>query len=346
MNIYKKQNLRVLFLLCLVLQMPLLMAAKKEKSTNNDAAKGKASSQKVTNPGLSGQYASILGLVDVTETGDSVIARVASDDNACKFPKGTVVLDGSRLEDSVTGSITTCKSGPETCTGTVDGLAMLLIAKGGEMMVGAVHIDAAGCAVPIKDNSFELRRAASSGNNPSSNPSSNPAGNGSNVGKNDVKNGGKTDPKSDKSGKNGNPASAPAGNTERAEALALVREGGKLLAVGDAEEARKKFNMAIFADPLCSEAYVGLGVTFYMRERYDDALAEYKNAITANPANPDGYYNTAAIYSLQGNVEMALRYIRIALQNNYLNVETLATDPDFQNLQGNEQFEKFKKGQF
>ena len=146
--------------------------------------------------------------------------------------------------------------------------------------------------------------------------------------------------------------------TPRERALAIVGDGKKLLDTGDAEGARAKFIEATTVDPTMAQAFVGVGVTYYVRERYDEALDWYKKAIDANPGVPDSYYNTACVYALRSTKsadpseqaelrKQALRYIRCALMNGYIDLKTLEEDEkgDLKALKGDPTFEKYKKGE-
>ena len=93
-------------------------------------------------------------------------------------------------------------------------------------------------------------------------------------------------------------------------------------------------------------AYNGLGVTFYLRERYAEAEKAYKKAIEIDPMYPDTYYNLACLFSLQQNKEQAFRYLKMAFLNGYIDVQTLDTDNDLDNLRDDPRFEALKNGTF
>ena len=263
---------------------------------------------------LSGSYSTPLGMVDVTEKDGMVIARLADANNVCGRSKGSPVFEGNRLDDSIVGAVHACKAGGGTCSGKVDGDAMLLITRNGNTLSGAVHFDAGGCKTPVGGDSIVMRRGAKA-------QPAQPA-----------------------------PAVAPKPKPEspRARAQKLATEAQAILNGndGNAEAARAKFQEAVTIDPTYSEGYVGLGVTFFVRDRFDEALEQYKKALEANPGNPDPYYNMACVYSVKGDVEQALRYLRIALLNGFVQLKTIAADPDLKNLAGNPAFEKLKGGDF
>jgi hypothetical protein len=257
---------------------------------------------------LTGTFQSPLGAVSLSEKDGAVTARLIDAKNPCGFPKGKIVLEGSRLDDSVVGTVHACRAPSDTCMGPVDGAAMLLITRGGAVMSGAVHIEAGACATVLKGDSVVFRK------------------------------GGGGPPKK--------PVADKAGGTPRQRAEKLAIEAQKILNEneGNAEAARARLLEAVQIDPTYAEGYIGVGVTYYMRERYDEALEQYKKALEANPAIGDAYYNIGCVYALKGDVEQALRYLRIALLNGYVQLDTLANDPDLKNLAGNEKFEALKKG--
>lgn len=258
---------------------------------------------------LSGTYSSPLGLVSFREKDGSVTATLADAKNPCGFPKGKAILEGTLLDDSIVGTLHACRSPSETCMGPIDGSAMLLITRGGAVVSGAVHVDAGPCSTPLKSDAIAFRKGAS-----------------------------KTAAAAPADGK---PAGKP-----RARAEALAVEASTIMdeGEGNAEAARAKFQEAVKIDPTYAEGYIGVGVTYYKRERYDEALDWYKQALEANPSIGDAYYNMGCVYALKGEAEQALRYLRIALLNGYVQLNTLQTDPDLRNLHGNVKFEQLKKG--
>jgi tetratricopeptide (TPR) repeat protein len=241
----------------------------------------------------------------VSEKDGAVTAVVTDAKNACSFPKGTVVLDGSRLDDSVVGTLKACKVG-DGCSGAVDGAAMLLISKSGTVISGAVHLEIGACKTPLGGDSVLFRKGA-----------------------------GKAAPavKTDKT--------PPRVRAEKVVADAYLA----YQADGNAEAFRTKCQEALQIDPTYAEAAVGIGVTFNARQRYDEALEWYKKALELNPAVSDAYYNIACVYAQAGDSEQALRYLHIALLNGYVSLQTLATDPELKSLEGIERFEKLKQAQ-
>ena len=262
---------------------------------------------------LAGRYSSPLGPVQINEKNGDVTGTVLDGKNPCGLKKGAVVLQGSRLDDSIVGTVHACKVG-DGCAGALEGAAMLLITKNGAVISGAVHLEPGACKTPIAGNSIVFRRAA-----------------------------GAAAPKTTET-----PVVSPTGKktTARERAEALAREAEVLLtqAEGNAEGARQKLMDAIKIDPEYAEGYLGIGVTYFARDRYDEALDWYKRALEVNPGLGDAYYNIACVYAVRGDRAQALRYLRIALLNGYVQLATLSSDPDLQGLHGDPTFERFKLG--
>lgn len=261
---------------------------------------------------LSGTYSSPLGPLAVTEKDGAVTGRIVDGkSNPCGFAKGTAVLEGSRLDDSVVGTFHLCKVG-DGCTGAVDGSAMLLVTRGGAALSGAVHLDSGACKTPLGGDSVVLKKGKGVASKPTPPTPAHP----------------------DKK-------SPPRERAEKLAAEAFTR----YQADGNAEAARASFMETTRIDPTYAEGFIGVGMTYKARERLDEALEWYKKALEANPAVGDAYYNIGCVYAVRGDTEQALRYLRIALLNGYVQLDTLQSDPDLKGLAGNPAFEKLKVGQ-
>lgn len=270
------------------------------------AAIGLAAPARAVKP-LAGRFSSPLGAVLITEVDGEVKGALADAKNPCGMKKGAVILEGTRLDDSVVGTLRACKVG-EGCSGALDGAAMLLITKQGSSLSGAVHFEAGACKTPLQRDAIVFRKSAAAGVAPVQ--------------------------------------SAPLSKSSaRQRAETLAREAETLLHQndGNAELARQKFQDAIRIDPEYAEGFVGVGVTYFARDRYDEALEWYKKALEVNPGLGDAYYNTACVYALRNDKAQALRYLRIALLNGYVQLATLSVDPDLSSLQGDPAFEAMKR---
>jgi hypothetical protein len=137
----------------------------------------------------------------------------------------------------------------------------------------------------------------------------------------------------------------PPPKPKKDEAVALATQAQPLIMAGEAEEARKLCQEAVKLDPEFSQGYTCIGVSYYLRERYDEAFEQYSKALEANPANGDVYYNMASIYAIQGKIDEAIEYLKLSYLNGYIDRATLSTDNDLKNLHGNPAFERLRAGE-
>ena len=310
------------------------------------------SSPQVRAAKVAGIYRSPLGNLRFSEKDDIVRGTYAGGKNPCGFKKGKVVIDGTRLDDSITGTLTACKVGP-SCSGDLSGMVMLYINKSSRVLSGAVYLDGGACHSPLKSDGITIKKRARrkpiKKKPPKDKPSSTKTSGQANSGATKTNDGGAPQVAQNHAD-SGEPSKDQAKNSPtphgRAAAIRLAKEAWALLNQGKVEDAREKFEDAVEADPEYAEGFNGIGVTYYLRGRYDEALEQYKRGLEADPANKDVYYNIACIYALQENKEQALNYLQIALLNGYVQTKTLETDGDLKSLQGDPTFEKFKRGEF
>lgn len=118
----------------------------------------------------------------------------------------------------------------------------------------------------------------------------------------------------------------------------LMADAAGHLNEGRFEEARKQFLAAIKKDPTIGEAYNGVGVTYYARNDFEQAIDWYKNGLEATPGFGDLYYNLACAYSLLGKKPMALRYLKLAAAKGYTELEALDKDTDLTTLREEAEF--------
>lgn len=129
-------------------------------------------------------------------------------------------------------------------------------------------------------------------------------------------------------------AGAKPGTARRERARGLLRDGGRWLAEGSFEQARRRFLEALGVDASIPEAYNGVGVTYRMRNDLPRALEWYKKALTLDADFGDAYYNMACVYALEGKKDLALRYLQIAALNGYATAGGMDEDPDLESLRG------------
>lgn len=301
-----------------------------------------------TAPSLTGSWVVNGARLGLVQTGDTVIGNLAAAGGPCEVPIGTELLRGSLLDDSLAAQVrlclvdSKCKDDPGTA------LAVLLVTT---QLTGGVHTQNACAkdvhaltlrkpgtalvALPIPPGNTRLSRTAK--------PLFRKLEPGASI-------------RSDKNrqivhlaagSQDGNPAAkahksdvqtpAPGLRTEMGGPDALLLKGMSELQDGRYESARKLFREALRKQPQSAEACNGVGVTFYARGDFDEALAWYKRAIETDPRFGDAYYNMACLYALQGQKPLALRYLRLAALNRYSEPDQMLTDPDLRSLQGDPQ---------
>lgn len=299
------------------------------------AALAMALAAPVAAKGLSGTYDSPLGKLRVVEKSGVVTGTFAGGKSACGYKPGKKVLEGTRLDDSVTGTLHACKLG-DGCSGDLEGIVMLLVTQEGKLMSGAVHMETGKCTSPVGGDGITLKRAGTK----------TPVEQAAARAQKEPKPKGATGAQAKKNGHGkGTTSSSKNHSGGRPQAEKLAAEGQALFEAGEIEEARARFLQSVEVDPGYSQGYVGVGVTYYMRDRYDEALDYYKRGLEANPGNRDAYYNMACVYALKTEVEQALRYLRIAVLNGYVDTDTIGSDPDLKALHDNPEFQRLRSGQ-
>ncbi|MFH1809779.1 MAG: tetratricopeptide repeat protein [Pseudomonadota bacterium] len=270
--------------------------------------------------GIQGTYRSSLGTLKLKQKGAEVHATLVKPTKGCALKKSQNVLTGVMLEDNLTGELTVCQVG-EGCAPTTKAFVILLVSKKGSLLTGALHLPDPKCQVPGMGTKRGLRISRNAYVKPKPKP--------------------RPDPKQTESEWVQPGAQVPVDPDAGKGVDDLLREGFELLARGTVEDARAKFIRASEVDPSRAEPFNGVGVTFWARQKYTDALLWYKKALETNPDFGDSFYNMACIYSLENKRELALKYLRIALLNNYISkndVGQILEDPDFQNIRGDPEF--------
>jgi Tfp pilus assembly protein PilF len=300
--------------------------------------------------------------LELQQDGAKVIGTLAGEGGPCPLPAGTEVLRGGVLDDSLSAMVRVCLVAPACGVDEGQALAILLVTR---QLTGGVHAKA-GCAAEVK--SLVLRRPgaatavvappvdlrlASTPPPPPPAPGARPPQVG--TGHTEIAaQGGKLEgasvpgrapddtppgqipgrPVGGEHQPGYDPRDARQPTSVRGVSDKLLRKGQALLGTGEFEKARKVFKEALQKEPTRAEAYNGVGVSFYGRLDYAEALAWYKRALEADPRFGDAYYNMACIYSLQGHKQLAFRYLRLAALNHYSERQQLEDDPDLEPLRG------------
>jgi len=260
---------------------------------------------------LGGVWSSPLGKLSITQRGDAVTGVLVTPVDGCALPVKGEVLKGELLEDSLSGQIQVCLTGCESKVAWVP--VLLLVAPDGRGLSGASTLPK-GCAAPLgKNGSLSLRSLAAEP----------PAR--------------ATSWKRAPLPRKGPPTRE--NPDARVQAEEIARDGDAFQKEGKFERARERFLQAVRIDPLYAEGYNGVGVTYYARNDFKEALRWYKKALVADPGLGDAYYNMACVYALQKEKALSLRYLRTALRNGFTSREQMREDSDLSTLRGDPQFE-------
>ena len=260
---------------------------------------------------LKGKWVAPFGKLSFRQKGPEVQAKILYSSKECKLKNGQAVLKGVLLEDNLTGEITICQHGPG-CAPTTKAFVILLASHNDRMLTGALHLTNPNCKIPGMRGKSGLRFY-----------------------KGRAKKHKKRNKNAVFNGKVQAEKQAKKVNLRGRSVTSLLHEGMDLMQHGLAEDARLRFKAAAQADPSSAEAFNGVGVTYYLRQKFTDALFWYKKALEANPDFGDSFYNMACIYSLENKSELSLRYLKIAMLNGYAgnnSISQIMQDPDLDNV--------------
>lgn len=290
---------------------------------------------------LSGKWASKLGVIRLHQEGKQVTGKLIwANQKTCPFKRGDQVLKGVLLEDSLSGQWRYCLTGGE-CRGDQWAPVVMLVARAGKVLSGAAHFKATECGIGGKGKGDgvvvrKLKRKPK----PQKIPGSKDAG--TQVAEVDRQPGLVDD--------DGQPLEeeVQAPDPKAYEKNAGTWRENMEQAVGHMgsgffERARKNFKAATQLDPTRPEAFNGIGVTYYARGDYQEALRWYKRALEVDPNFGDAYYNMACIYSLMKKKALAFRYLHIAALNGYAEFQAMEADEDLNNLRGDQRYQEILK---
>ena len=94
----------------------------------------------------------------------------------------------------------------------------------------------------------------------------------------------------------------------------LVKEAETLLAKGDAEGAKSKFEEAIAAQPDDARAYLGLGLCDEALEKFDAAEQAYRKAAEVDPSFAEARNNLGVLLRDKGELDAAIEELTRAAQ--------------------------------
>lgn len=280
---------------------------------------------------LAGKWSTRVGVLRIRQQGKSVSGKLIWVNDTCAFKKGDVILEGVLLEDSLSGRWRYCLKGKD-CKG--DGWApmVMLAAREGKVLSGAAHFPKSACAIGGRGKgdavaARKMQPVAAARPQPAADAGPVVA----------------EAPQDEK----GRPLEeqVPALKPEQYAANAgswrsEMEQGASQMESGFFERARKNFLRAIELDPTRPESYNGVGVTYYARKDYEEALSWYKKALEIDSSFGDAFYNMACVYALLGKKPIALRYLGIAAMNGYAEPQAMQDDPDLENLRSEPEFKK------
>lgn len=93
-------------------------------------------------------------------------------------------------------------------------------------------------------------------------------------------------------------------------------EGYKYLSGKDLNNAIVKYTKATESNPKDSNAYVNLGIAYYMKGKYDKSISFYNKAIEIDQNNARAYFNRGALYLNKCEYDNSLSDINKAIELN------------------------------
>jgi len=267
------------------------------------------------------------------QQGRQVTGKLIWVSRTCPLHKGDVVIKGVLLEDSLAGKWRYCLRGGDSCRGQGWAPMVMLVARGGKVLSGAAHFPAARCSIGgrSRGDAVVARKLRPRPRRPA------------------VDAGVVTPPvvAEGPRDENGQPLEEEVKPLDPASYAANVadwrtamEQGAAQMNAGFFERARKLFRRASELDPTRPEAYNGVGVTYYARNDYEQALDWYKKALEVDSSFGDAFYNMACIYALLGKKELAFRYLNIAALNGYAEAGAMRADNDLRTLHHDPRFQE------
>ncbi len=265
---------------------------------------------------------------------------------------GMEVLHGSLLDDAFSGEVRLCLEGPSCTTKESFLTTLLVVSPSSEKMSGAIELGGGGCMAQVgKRGGFALHkivtrpkpdkpRAPKAQESKASSPTSAKTPTSTPTSTSVPDNG--TAPVPDASAAAQVNDEPPLDPKKVDQARDIMRDAEQYMKEGSFEKARKRFEEARALAKL-PEAYNGIGVTYYARGEYDEALKSYKQALEVDPNFGDAYYNIGCIYSVLNKADMAIRYLRLSVANGYKAVDEMEDDHDLDGIRSDPRFQELMK---
>ena len=332
-------------------------------------------------PNVAGNWSSILGNIRISNEAGKIVGTLVLPSEGVSLKPDTRILEGVMMEDSLSGKIRLDALG---CSQEIWGFGVLLLDAAGDVLSGSVNVNAKGCTVQglTGKNGLYWKRAKNAPKTPKphktvktpksaeTSPVSSPEANEETLptaaGDSTEETGEEIAVEPENLDELGElkakykhkkkflqgPRPEPGTYDPMAalkltdKALRLKNEGKALLEAGKFEQARHKFEEALKESPCDPFATNGIGITYYARNMYSEALEAYKKALVCDPNYQDAYYNIGCIYALQDKPDMAMRYLKIALMNGFVETGMMRKDPDLRTLQPIAEFQAMLRGEF
>ena len=80
------------------------------------------------------------------------------------------------------------------------------------------------------------------------------------------------------------------------------------------DSAMKNYNFALKYNDQFAPAYLGRGVVWLKKEKYEFAIQEFNKALEIDPQYADAYFNRATAWKEKGNLDQALSDCNIPFQ--------------------------------
>ncbi len=281
---------------------------------------------------LAGKWSTRVGVIRIFQQGKSLSGKLIWVNDTCSFKKGDVILEGVLLEDSLAGRWRYCLRGKD-CRG--DGWApmVMLAAREGKVLSGAAHFPETACAIGGRGKGDAVAARKLKPVPVAKIPVAAPDAGAPAVA-------GPVDEKGRPLEEQVPPPRPEDYAANSGSWRSEMEQGASQMDSGFFERARKNFLHAIELDPTRPEAYNGVGVTYYARNDYEEALNWYKKALEVDSSFGDAFYNMACVYALLGKKQLALRFLGIAAINGYAEAEAMQKDPDLEKLRSEPEYKK------
>jgi tetratricopeptide (TPR) repeat protein len=109
--------------------------------------------------------------------------------------------------------------------------------------------------------------------------------------------------------------------------------------LGRQDEALRAFSDAITLDPERSDFYNGMGLAYYRKKSYPDALKLFVAATEIDPNDATARYNAACVLSLMGRGDEAINTLAEAITLDPRLMQTARGDSDFAGLKASMKFQ-------